>query len=186
MTLNVVEYLEHGASRNFPDKVAIIDGDRSFTFLELETSAKRCATALLHRVDEINRPIAVFLPKCAEAIFANLGIVYSGNIYTNLDVKSPAQRIKNILDNIQPVAIITSRALAGALTDFGVVSENICAVEDLLDASLEVDAKAIGMRLRRIIDTDPLCIINTSGSTGIPKGVVLNHRGNDRFHGLGF
>jgi len=181
MSLNVIEYFENGAAKDFPGKVAIVDQDRSWTFAEVEARAKRCAILLMRRIDAINRPIAVFLPKCAEAVFANLGIVYSGNIYTNLDVKSPARRIWNILDNIKPELTITSRALAPTLLESGVREGEICFIEDLQDDALEVDEQAIRARLHRIIDTDPLCIINTSGSTGVPKGVVLSHRGTIDF-----
>ncbi len=176
MRINILEYLEHGALRNFPDKVAIVDGDHSYSFAELGRLAKRCATLLIHRADVITQPIAVFLPRCAATVFANLGIVYSGNIYSNLDVKSPAQRVKNILDNIGPVLVITSRELATTLEPLGYAGDRIFFVEDIFDDSIEVDDEVIRARLDRVIDTDPLCIINTSGSTGIPKGVVLNHR----------
>ena len=176
MQINILEYLENGGLKYFKSKVAVIDQDRAYTFAEIECHAKRCAALLIRRSDVINQPIAVFLPKCADTIFANLGIVYSGNIYMNLDVKSPAQRIKNILEKIEPVLIITSRDLAKKLEAMEITNEKIFLIEDIYDDSLEFDSVAIWQRLDHIIDTDPLCIINTSGSTGTPKGVVLNHR----------
>src|SRR6266568_3505688 len=103
MQINILKYLENGSAQECPDKVAIVDAERSYTFAELERCAKRCATLLIRRNDVIGQPIAVFLPKSAEVIFANLGIVYSGNIYMNLDTKSPAQRIKAILDHVGPI-----------------------------------------------------------------------------------
>ena len=45
-----------------------------------------------------------------------------------------------------------------------------------MDFTQQVDESAIFTNLGKLIDTDPLCIINTSGSTGTPKGVVLNHK----------
>ena len=181
MRLNVLEYFENGACRSLPEKVAIIDGDRSFTFAELEGYAHSAAWALLQRTDTINQPIAVFLPKCAEAIFANLGISCSGNIYTNLDIKSPPQRLKNILGNINPVLVITSRALGSALLNLGLPDEKICYMENIFNDSYEPDVLAIRKRRSGVIDTDPVCIINTSGSTGTPKGVALSHRGTMDF-----
>ena len=181
MQINILEYLDRGALKKCASKIAIIDQDRCYTFAELEQYSKRCATLLLARVDVINQPIAVYLPKSAAMIFADLGIVYSGNIYVNLDTQSPAQRISGILANIGPILIITTRPTAAALDAIGMPAEKLFFIEDIFEDSVEYDSAALWRRLERVIDTDPLCIINTSGSTGIPKGVVLNHRGTIDF-----
>ena len=91
MQLNILEYLDGGALRRCPDKEAIVDAGRAYSFAEVARDAKRCAAQILRRLDTTNQPVAVFLPKGANVIIANLGIVYSGNIYTNLDIKSPAR-----------------------------------------------------------------------------------------------
>ncbi len=176
MQLNILDYLDKGALRSCPDKDAIIDAGRAYSFAEVARDAKRCAAQILRRRDTTNQPIAVFLPKTANVIIADLGIVYSGNIYTNLDVKSPAKRIDGILKNINPFLIITCRPLAAQLDVAGIPQEQILFIEDIFDDEIEVDEALLFRRLESIIDTDPLCIINTSGSTGVPKGVVLGHR----------
>jgi D-alanine--poly(phosphoribitol) ligase subunit 1 len=174
MQINILEYVEN--AQYDPDKIALVDGDRSYTFKEMKRLAKSCATHLISRLDEICRPIAVFLPKCAETVFADLGIVYSGNLYTNLDVKSPARRVSLTIDNLQPALIVTSRALALQLEQMGIEESSLLLVEEIFGASAPIDEGALASRLDRVVDTDPLCIINTSGSTGVPKGVALNHR----------
>jgi amino acid adenylation domain-containing protein len=181
MQHNVLEYLESGSVQRFCDRIAIVDGDRVFTFAELEANAKRCASLLVRRHDVINQVIAVFLPKSAGTVFADLGIVYAGNAYTNLDVKSPGPRVGSIIQNLQPVLVVTSRDLAPQLEALGVAKDAMFLVEEIYDESVTYDNAALLARLGRIIDTDPLCIINTSGSTGIPKGVALTHRGTIDF-----
>jgi D-alanine--poly(phosphoribitol) ligase subunit 1 len=179
--VNVLEYLENGAARNHPDKVAIVDGARTYKFAELEADSKRTAMLLISRADVINQPIAVYLPKSADTIIADLGIVYSGNIYANLDVKSPALRIKGILDHLEPALIVTNRALAPQLEGIGVDRDRLFLIDDIWKEGIATDNAKLWQRLERVIDTDPLCIIHTSGSTGIPKGVVLSHRGTIDF-----
>jgi D-alanine--poly(phosphoribitol) ligase subunit 1 len=176
MQLSIVEYLENGAARHFSDRVAVEDKDRSFTFSELESRAKHCAWLIIQRTDVVREPVAVYLPKSAEVIFADLGIAYSGNIYVNLDIHSPAQRIKGILDQTRPLLIITSRKLAPRLGACGVPPGQLLFIEEIFGGGFEFDNDRIRQRLDRVIDTDPLCIIHTSGSTGVPKGVVLSHR----------
>jgi len=181
MQVNVLEYLDAGAARRCPDRVAVVDDGRSYTFHELQRYARQCAALLVRRRDVANQPVAVFLPKCAAAIIADLGIVYSGNFYTNLDVKSPPQRIRNILSTIRPALVVASRDLAPALHAIGVEVERVVFVEDALVESVTYDGDSLSRRLRDRLDVDPLCIINTSGSTGTPKGVTLSHRGTIDF-----
>ena len=94
----------------------------------------------------------------------------------NMDVKTPPERLTNVLRQAQPLAIITDVKHKGIITPIaGAVP--ILLIEELEKLELCEGAEA---RLAKIvengIDTDPLCLINTSGSTGTPKCVVLNHR----------
>jgi len=177
MQINVLEYLESGPLLKCRDKVAVIDRDRRLTFGEVELFAKNCAALLLKQTAVVNQPIAVFLPKSAEAIIANLGILYTGNCYTNLDIKSPPQRLKSMLQNLKATVIITSASCAPALRALDIPENQLLLIEQALTPNPIYDNAQLLSRLRPVIDTDPVYIIYTSGSTGVPKGVVIPHRG---------
>jgi len=179
--VNVLEYFEAYLANADRERIAIVEESRSFTFGQMEEAAKRCATSILTRMDVTNELIAVFIPKSTEVVFADLGIVYSGNIYTNLDINSPEQRIRNILGNLKPSLVLASRGNGEKLRSLEVPEERILYIEDATSSDVDFDRNALWRRLGRIIDTDPLCVINTSGSTGTPKGVTLSHRGTIDF-----
>jgi amino acid adenylation domain-containing protein len=92
----------------------------------------------------------------------------------NLDIKTPSSRIGKILERIKPVIIITNSILAGLIQEID--SQLPLVLIDELHFEKIHDIDLLDTNVGRIIDTDPLCIINTSGSTGTPKGVVLNHK----------
>ena len=176
MQINVIEYFEKGAALKCEDKVAVVEQGRQFTFNEIARFAKNCAALILQRTSATRQPVPVFLPKSAQNIVADLGVLYSGNAYANLDIKSPPQRLKGMLDNLNPVVIITSAAQAAPLRALGIAEEKLLLVEQAMVPETLYDNAVLLRRLDAIIDTDPYCIIHTSGSTGIPKGVALNHR----------
>ncbi|MBB3693775.1 amino acid adenylation domain-containing protein [Sphingomonas sp. BK580] len=181
MQLNVLAYFEHGAARACPDKIAIVDGERTVTFAQLHALARRFAALAIGRADVLRHPIAVYLPKSADVVVADLGILYSGNIYSNLDVKWPPQRLANVLAHLAPRLVITSHDRAAEVIAAGFDAANIIQIEDLASVPADADFSVIEQRLAQVIDTDPVCIINTSGSTGTPKGVALSHRGTIDF-----
>lgn len=180
MQTNVLEYLERGALVRCPNGVAATLEDSACSYNELAVRARLCAAVLCQRISETRQPIAVYLPKHWQVIVADLGILYSGNCYSNLDVNSPPQRTQAILDNLRPVAVITSAELLPKLVALGFPAARLITLEDIAATSLTISAEtsssALAQRRHRSLDTDPVCIINTSGSTGVPKSVVMNHR----------
>lgn len=174
---NIIKYFEDTV-RLQPDKVCLVNGNDLETFKVLQQKSKGLALHFLNLTDNAkNKPIAVFLPKGIDVYEIDIACMYCGNIFMNLDVKTPIARIKNIIDLIDPVLIVTSQkyieSLESAISGKKVSIISIETLEFSIDREGE---QRLSRRLHGMIDTDPLCIINTSGSTGTPKGVVLNHR----------
>ena len=159
---------------NKSDLIAVRHNKEEITFGTLNDRAEKLGTYILSYVKgQMNKPIAVFLPKEINTVISDLGIMYSSNPFMNLDVKTPRERILNIFDMVKPVAVITSKKFSNSLAD---VDVPMILIDELNWDEIEKDSAELLNRRKQLIDTDPLCIINTSGSTGTPKGVVLNHR----------
>jgi amino acid adenylation domain-containing protein len=173
MKKNILEYFFKTVEIN-QFKIAVIEGDKTISFRDLDQRSQILANEILAKKIVSNMPIAVFLPKSIESVVSNIAITYSCNIYMNIDVKSPQERIKNIFDLIKPALVITNSANLKSLN--GAIENDKVLLIDELDFNQEPNRALLFSRMDLQIDTDPLCIINTSGSTGTPKGVVLNHR----------
>lgn len=170
MRINVIDCFEATVNR-IGEHVAVEHKDETITFKQLDIKAVSLANEIVKRVEgKTNKPIAVFLPKEINTVISDLGIIYSNNPFMNLDIKTPMDRIGNILQLVKPEAIVTDSRYAEKFSSFNIPIIDINEVEE------NYDKDNLSERRKQIIDTDPLCLINTSGSTGTPKGVVLNHR----------
>jgi amino acid adenylation domain-containing protein len=174
MKINLIELFEETV-KCYPQKIAVIDKDREITFSALHQQSLRLASRLISMGIAQNKPVGVFLDKSIESVYANLGILYAGDFYMNLDIKTPAERIRNIIQLVEPAAIISTTRQIKPIEGIIPLTTQVILLDEA-DETADVDATAILRRLSTIIDTDPSCIINTSGSTGTPKGVVLNHK----------
>ena len=155
-------------------KIAVVHNAQSITFDELHKKSVCLGSHIVELTEGcVNTPIAVFLPKEIQTVVADIGIMYSSNPFMNLDVKTPKERIVNILNLIRPAAIITSSKFEKFFD--GIELPKIL-IDQLDFNSLPISISKLNQRKTQLIDTDPFCLINTSGSTGTPKGVVLNHR----------
>ena len=108
MKKTIVDYLEK-TTQKFADKISFADDKNQATYAELTQHAQALGTALIKHTEKINKPIAIYLDKTVSCIEAMLGVVYSGNFYTILDTKSPAERIELILSTLETEIIITSK-----------------------------------------------------------------------------
>jgi amino acid adenylation domain-containing protein len=162
---NVLDYLENTAKR-FPDKVGFIDKQGEETFASLRHKSLSVSSGITQQFGQINKPVLILLPKSVTAVAAFMGVLYSGNIYVPLDVKNPLERLLSVTNNLQPLCVITDNANYN--TAKKLVPESQIIVFENIKAGVMTNH-------HKIISQDPVYIMNTSGSTGIPKGVVVSH-----------
>ena len=103
MKVSLIELFEETVGK-YPEKTAVIDKDRTVSFVDLRGLALQTATTIVGLGIPQNRPVGVFLDKSIESVYADLGILYAGDFYMNLDIKTPAERIKNIIQLVEPAA----------------------------------------------------------------------------------
>lgn len=166
-----IKYLEI-SSEKYSNKTAIVEESRQVTFSELKDNSLKISSLI--NKEYRNNAVGIFLPKSIAAIECFMGTLYSGNFYAPLDVKSPIERVKNVISNLKPKIIITNSTYFKLLYDnFSNIDIEIINIDEV-----DFDIKVNNPQLyNRVIDTDPIYCIYTSGSTGIPKGVLINHRG---------
>ncbi|HEX6199489.1 MAG TPA: amino acid adenylation domain-containing protein, partial [Thermoanaerobaculia bacterium] len=161
-------------ARQAPEEVAVVDGERRWTYRELAARAAVVTErlrALPGGVGTDDR-VALVAGRSAEMLAGLLGILGAGAAYVPLDPKTPADRIAFVLADAGVRALVTDGSAEAPESDLARVE-----IGDL--AGLEADPELLASA--PAVPESAAYVIYTSGSTGRPKGVVVSHRSLDSY-----
>lgn len=147
------------------------DGTYNYkTYAELAKSALKIASTLKEAGIKAKDLVSIVLPKGMNQVFCTLGIQAVGAAYVPVGIHQPMERMHKIFDAAKISAIVTDAEHAEQIRKENHVWKVIVVDEALQSAPMSKDE----------IVKDPSLlayIIFTSGTTGVPKGVMISHRG---------
>ena len=174
MMQSAVCLLEQAAEK-FKNKTVFEDKDGSISFEELREKSRIIGSELIKRVETGRKcPVIVYLPKSIKSIISFMGSLYSASPYVPIDYAIPMARMEKTVENLHPTAIITDTDGKTKLESLNLDTE-ILIFDELADG--QANDAAVDKSLGGVCDLDPVYIMYTSGSTGVPKGVTISNRG---------
>uniref|UniRef100_UPI001C8571A5 AMP-binding protein n=1 Tax=Paractinoplanes polyasparticus TaxID=2856853 RepID=UPI001C8571A5 len=164
--------------RRTPEATALVFGDGFVgSFAEVNAAANRLARVFIDAGVGPESVVALVLPRSAEMVVSLLAVWKAGGAYLPVDPGLPPERIEWLLRDAGVVLAVTTESAVDVVPD---------GVESLLSDSARTAGLLAQMSDADVTDADrlaplraenPAYVTYTSGSTGVPKGVLVEHRG---------
>ncbi|BCI55364.1 acyl-CoA synthetase [Mycolicibacterium litorale] len=186
MALNIADLAEHAIDA-VPDRVAIISGDETLTYGELEEKANRLAHYLIDRGVKKDDKVGLYCRNRIEIVIGMVGIVKAGAIAVNVNFRYVEGELRYLFDNSDMVALIHERQYSPRVAN---VLPDIPGLETVLvieDGSSEDFSGYGGVEFYTALEQgsperdfgprseDDIYLLYTGGTTGFPKGVMWRH-----------
>ncbi|MFD2113529.1 amino acid adenylation domain-containing protein [Thiorhodococcus fuscus] len=155
-------------ARRMPDMIAVSDAKGTLTYADLELQARALARALIARGVLRGDRVALMLPRDRDTVVAMLAVLCAGAAFVPMDLSAAPERTARILADAQAVSVIVKGAMGRDLLPLDLPRVDMTRLAE--DRS-EVEPEWPAVRA-----TDGAYVIFTSGSSGRPKGVMVEHR----------
>ena len=155
------------AARLGSDRPAVVCGATTLTYRALDARATALAGALRRAGVGVESRVALVLDRSAEWVTAMLGVLKAGGAYAPIDTSWPAARVRQVLGDLRPASIVTTRSGGVELPPDG---PPVVFLEDV-DLRVEPD---LDRPCAEVPGGAAAYVLYTSGSTGSPKGVVVS------------
>ncbi|MGI5321203.1 amino acid adenylation domain-containing protein [Actinomadura nitritigenes] len=156
-----------------PNAVAVVDGDGELTYDELDARSDRLARRLRALGAGRGRRVAVCLPRGADLVVALLGVWRAGAAYVPLDPGHPRRRLAWMIRDTGADLVLTTEAAAAGREAAREAGARALLVEEPRSGAEEPPPAGPV----EVAGPDVAYVLYTSGSTGEPKGVVIDHAG---------
>ncbi|HEY9313894.1 MAG TPA: non-ribosomal peptide synthase/polyketide synthase [Williamsia sp.] len=170
----MIEIFDDAVAAN-ADGVALVSGEESLTYRQLDRLARRQARQLLEHGVKPGTPVALAIGRSIESMIAFWAIVKSGGAVLPIDPNYPAERIENMVADAEVAIGLTTDEIVDRLPQ---VTKWLPVTTGSVPELAETGADVENMPVTARVSLDDLSyVIFTSGSTGRPKGVGTTHRG---------